>query len=113
MSNGEDAAQQGVEEGEGSAGEAKEKTEATGAEAERPPISPEELDARQEKFRTTRRQGGPDLHGRRAVAVEREPGDPVLRELVRHEVPRRRRELDVRRPVHLVSLGGRRLLLRP
>jgi hypothetical protein len=79
MSNGEDAAQQGVEEGEGSAGEAKEKTEATGAEAERPPISPEELDARQEKFRTTRRQGGPDLHAEteaREEEVEEVPDVP-------------------------------------
>jgi hypothetical protein len=80
MSDGEDASKQDVEVGEGSAGEAHEQAEgAMGAEADRPPVSPQELDARQEKFRTTRRQGGPDLHAEteaRDEAVEEVPDVP-------------------------------------
>ena len=76
MSDGAANEDEAVEVGEGSAGEAKESTEEAGAEEERPPISRNALDERQEKFRTTRRQGGPDLHAEteaRDEAVEDVP----------------------------------------
>jgi hypothetical protein len=71
--------EEGIDVGEGSAGEAHERKEGAGAEEERPPIAPEELDERQEKFRTTRRQGGPDLHAEteaRDEGVEEVPDIP-------------------------------------
>lgn len=73
-SNGED----GIEEvGEASAGEPAERHPGRGVAADAPPKSPGELDERQERMRTTRRQGGPDLDegagGARGMAPEDVP----------------------------------------
>ena len=76
-SYGEDDA---LEVGEGSAGEAEQPAEEElAALADQPPISPEELDRRQELLREVRREGGPDLHAEteaREEAVEDVPDIP-------------------------------------
>jgi hypothetical protein len=52
----------GIEEaGEANAGEPQERHPGRGVAGEAPPKSAEALDERQERMRTTRRQGGPDL----------------------------------------------------
>jgi hypothetical protein len=70
----------GLETGEGDAGEPQRRhPDELALLAEEAPLSDEELDARQERFRTTRRHGGPDLNEEteaREEAVEDVPDVP-------------------------------------
>jgi hypothetical protein len=90
MSSSESGEEAGLEVGEGSAGEAQERGgEQFEGLAERPPLSEQALDERQEKFRTTRRHGGPDLHTETEAREEAQEDVPDIEPTETEEEDRR------------------------